>query len=297
MRRSLALALLLLAAAAAPARADETIAQLTEPGGVDAWGGRLVWSEPAGERFRLMTRLGTGPVEAVPVRTRAEPFDVDLGPRTGGGMVAAYSRAGDLYAYDFTARTERKLARQSTSEGEFLPAIWRSRVAFVRAGRLFVQKLAGGKAREVRGGRGSYDEIDLHDRRVAFVRDRSTRGGDRLEYQLLIQRGTAVARLVDRAASGLLSSVAIRKPAFEGGALVYAITRFGAAGNRFYRYDLRTRHTIQALGRRGLLAAAFDAGRFLYLRTSFDEDSSGICRADTDDPSTCTLGLTDPVAF
>lgn len=106
-----------------------------------------------------------------------------------------------------------------------------------------------------------------------------------------------MARLLERAASGLLSSVAIRKPAFEGGALVYAITRFGAAGNRFHRYDLGTRRTRMTLGRRGLLAAAFDAGRILYLQTSFDEDSSGICRADDDDPSTCTLGLTDPVDF
>jgi hypothetical protein len=307
MRRLLVpLALALAAAAAAPAAADEEIATLTDPTAVDAYAGRLVWSEPdaATGRYRLMTRAGSGPVEPVAVPERSEPFDVDLGPDAAGRTVAVYSRCGggcDLYRYDFATGHERRLARPSTAGRESLPALWGGRVAFVRSvrgrDRLYVQGLAGGPAREVRGGRGTYDEIDLRGERVAFVRDRTTRGGDRTEYTLLVGRGGRTARLVDRAASGLLSSVAIRKPRFAGGALVYALVRFGAAGNRFLRYDLATRRTTEALGRHGLLAAAFDRARFLYLRTDFDEDPTVGCRGDAQDPSRCTLALTGPIAF
>src|SRR4051794_14627175 len=112
MRRLLLCALLALCAAA-PARADETIAQVADPTPVDAWGGRLVWSERAAgtERYRLMTRLGDGPAEALPVRAHRGPFIPDLGPGPGGGMLAAYARAGDLYAYDFASGRERRLGR------------------------------------------------------------------------------------------------------------------------------------------------------------------------------------------
>ena len=125
---------------------------------------------------------------------------------------------------------------------------------------------------------------------------RSRQAGDRHEYQLLRGRGGRVARLVDRTASGLLSSVAILKPAFADGALVYAVSRLAAAGNRFLRYDLRTHRTREAISHRGLLAAALDGGRFLYVQTTIEDRSAG-CRATADDPSTCTLARTDPVAF
>ena len=93
--------------------------------------------------------------------------------------MAVYTRCGgscDLYLYDFAKRAERRLNRPSSASDEWLPAIWRNRVAFVRnVGRrdhLYVQSLEGGTAHEIRGGRGFYDEIDLRGRRVAFVRDR-----------------------------------------------------------------------------------------------------------------------------
>jgi hypothetical protein len=161
--------------------------------------------------------------------------------------------------------------------------------------RLYVQPLAGGAAREVRGGRGAYEQIDLRGTRVAFARRRSTRGGDRTEYQLLLGRAGGVARLVDRAASGLLSSVSILKPAFAGGALVYALSRYAAAGNRFLHYDLRSRRTREAVSRRGLIEAAFDGGRFLYLQSSYDRATG--CHVEPDDPARCTLARTDRVAF
>jgi hypothetical protein len=140
----------------------------------------------------------------------------------------------------------------------------------------------------VRGGRGTYRQIDLRGRRVAFARSR--RGGDRTEYQLLVGRGGHVARLVDRAASGLLSSVAILKPRLVGGAVVYALSRYGAAGNRFLRVALPGGRTREAISRQGIVAAAFDAGRFLYMQSSFPPDEG--CG-----DATCTLARSDPVAF
>jgi len=144
-----------------------------------------------------------------------------------------------------------------------------------------------GAFRAVRGGRGAYEQIDLRGGRVAFARSR--RGGDRTEYQLLAGRGGRAARLVDREASGLLSSVAIRKPRLVDGAVVYALSRYGAAGNRFRRVALPGGREREAVSRQGILAAAFDRGRFLYLRSSSPPDEG--C------PESCPLALSDPVAF
>jgi hypothetical protein len=219
--------------------------------------------------------------------------------------VAVYARCSggcDLYLYDFAARTERRLKRPSSARREVLPAIWRNHVAFVRRmpdrDHLYVQSLRGGAPHEIRGGRGSYDEIDLEGVQVAFVRHRITKGGDGRLYQLLEGSvGGPVARQLDRTSSGLLSSAAIRKPRLVGGAVVYAVARFGAAGNRFLRLDLATGRSRSSTGRRGVLDAAFAAGRFLYLQTTFTEDPTAGCRAGAGDPSTCALRLTPPVPF
>lgn len=45
MRRATALALVLLAAMASPAAADGTVGEVSDPTPVDAWAGRLIWSE------------------------------------------------------------------------------------------------------------------------------------------------------------------------------------------------------------------------------------------------------------
>jgi hypothetical protein len=288
MRRLVAFTVLICAAAAAPAAADETLAQLRDGTPVDAYGGRLVWSEriTGKDRFQLMTRTGSGPATTVPVPTAPGPFQVDLGPGPDGSMTAVYPRHGDIYAFDFATGHERRLVHTRTAR-ETLPAIWRSKLAFVRGRKLFV----GG--REVRGGRGAYEQIDLRGGRVAFVRERIARNGDGREVQLLTQKGHRVARLVRRSGSGLLSRVAIRKPALRPGALFYALTRFGAAGNDFFRYDLATRASQQATGRKNLMAAAYDRGRFLYEMAPFEQEACHVA----DEPADCTLALTSPVTF
>src|SRR5919108_6024701 len=89
----LCLALLSVLLFAGPARADVTVATVAKPAPVSFFAGRLVWSafDPATNTYSLMTRV-SDVTSAVPVKPRAVPFDVDLGPDRNGNTVAVYSR-------------------------------------------------------------------------------------------------------------------------------------------------------------------------------------------------------------
>jgi hypothetical protein len=289
MRRA-ALTVLLFALFAAPAGADETIGTVSDPTPVDAWAGRMVWSQrdPATGRFQLMTRT-SGAATVVPVPQRRTPFDVDLGPGPDGSTVAAYSRGGALRAYDFGAGKERRLGIRGR-----LPSVWRAKVAWVKGKRLFVR--SGGASHEVRGGRGAYTAVDLHASRVAFVRVRPK--GEGHEYQMLLARGRGIARLVDRAASGLLSIVEMMRPSFEGRGLYFAVARRFAAGQRFLRYDLGTRELREVVSRPHILGAAFDRGRFFYVQAPSEGSGDEAACVNGDlQPAPCELRLSDPIAF
>jgi hypothetical protein len=291
MRRASALALLLLASAAAPAGADETLGQVADPTPVDAWNARQVWSErdPATRRFRLMTRA-IGAASAVPVPERATPFDVDLGPDASRSTVVAYSRHGELFAFDFASGRERSLGLRGR-----LPSIWRGTVAWVRGGRLFVRPLAGGAAREVRGGRGTYIALDLNGRRLAFVREHPH--GDGREYEMLLRRGRGEARVVDRSASGALSIVEMMRPSIRGGGLYYAVARRLAAGQRFLHYEIASRRLQQVVSHPRILGAAFDRGRFFYVQAPSEGEGDNGCVDSNLSPAPCLLRLSDPVTF
>jgi hypothetical protein len=191
------LLLLLAAAAAAPstaAAAERTIATVETPTRlqpigqttsfpvVDAHDGRVVWSDydAAADVWRLK-EYSDGAERALPVRPRSTPFDVDLGPDGRGGTVAVYSRCRralpddrpapdqtsgraygcDLYAYSFGSERERRLGAASGEGDEAWPAVWGSRIAFVRtypdrAGRrgrtayLYWRPLGRGKTQRLR---------------------------------------------------------------------------------------------------------------------------------------------------
>ena len=142
------------------AQADTIVATVPNPSAVSIYNGRLVWSsfDPARNGFLLMTRVG-GVTTPVPVATRSVPFDVDLGPDRNGETVAVYSRCRrepdfttavgnaiinqfpdwrsgrgcDLYKFDFDSGRETGVrAVSSKSASEFLPSIWRARIAFAR---------------------------------------------------------------------------------------------------------------------------------------------------------------------
>lgn len=139
--------------ASAQQTADQTLATLTRPSPVSAYGGVLAWSDynAAIGRYRLITQ--TGPeVAAVPVATRTVPFDVDVGPDASGRPVLLYSRCAheppgfssftglpawrfgsrcDIYEYQPFAKKERRLNHVSSRHrSETLPSIWKDRIAF-----------------------------------------------------------------------------------------------------------------------------------------------------------------------
>jgi hypothetical protein len=186
----------LLVALAGSAEASPPVAQLTDRTPIAAYGDHLVWSQrdaKTGE-FQLIDEVA-GSTHILPVRERAVPFDVDLGPDARGTPVAVYSRcrrelwesrdansgliaygaptarnAGcDLYRLDLTSGRERPLARLNRAgSSETLPTIWGNTIAFVRvyshrprvAGALahLLYTRGAGRIHEIRGGtRGIYD--------------------------------------------------------------------------------------------------------------------------------------------
>lgn len=163
MRRASLLTLVLAASAlpAAPSQADETIASLTRPTSVSALDGRVVWSEyDAAQRMYFLTQHMNGVTARLPIRSRAVPFDVDLGPDAEGRTVATYSRCRheppardrrtgnaiarqmfqwsrargcDIYMFAFETGAEVRVRYVSTrGASEFLPSVWTDRIAFAR---------------------------------------------------------------------------------------------------------------------------------------------------------------------
>ncbi len=148
--------------------------------GVSAYGGFLAFSayDARTRRFRLMIRRPGARAEPLPVPARRVAFDVDLGPSSRGGVAAVYSRCRserarrgcDVFRFEIDrGRRERRLRSVSTRRGsERLPSLWRSRIAFVRDGRVHV-----GARRVAVGGRRP-NGLDLRGRALAVT---SSRGG------------------------------------------------------------------------------------------------------------------------
>ena len=144
----------------AAAMADETLALVTRPTPVGAFAGHVVWSkyDPVANAYFLTQRF-QGATARLPVKPRAVPFDVDVGRNAGNDAVAAYSRCSrepgpreratgnalarlpqwatgrgcDLYVLNLRTNVETR-ARGASSAGasEFLPSVWRDRIAFAR---------------------------------------------------------------------------------------------------------------------------------------------------------------------
>lgn len=135
-------------------RAESVIAVEARPTGVVASGSVVTWSswQPRRGAFVLKALVG-GRVSTLPVPPRAVPFDVDLGPDRRGRLVAVYSRCERetsvtqsfttpnyaaarscrLFQYEFAGRREQRIAKTHVpGASEFLPTIWRSRLAWAR---------------------------------------------------------------------------------------------------------------------------------------------------------------------
>src|SRR3954447_15928410 len=161
-RRSVQLVVLTLAAAAAaagsaPAQTDvpAAVSPVAAPPPIASYRGHLVFSRRTADgRFELVQRTGAGPVVPVGVPPRSVPFDVDVGPTSGGRVLAVYTRCAtepranggdpqlteyqtgrgcDVYKVDLQAGRESRYSTVNASDGtELWPTYWKGRIAFAR---------------------------------------------------------------------------------------------------------------------------------------------------------------------
>lgn len=254
-----------------------TLATVPAPTPVSAYGGVVAWStlDPATGRYAL-TAAVDGVITRLPVKTRTVPFDVDLGRAASGGVVAAYSRCrvepgrqqlGNaliahpdwstgrgcrLYRYSFTGGREVRLRRSGTAS-EFLPSIWRDRIAFatVRRGghpRLWLRDLdAGIRARALPpGARSTYTvciggnchrkrlvrepgptALDLRGNRLAMTWDSGADGPTSSLYVETIGRRSVDRRRLLAVVSGNLVGQELLGPALDPGGVVWTWARYG----------------------------------------------------------------------
>jgi hypothetical protein len=207
--RHLAIALVTgmsLGAPAISAADNRVIATLPAPTPVDAYAGRVVWSKPSPQGYRLVSYF-RGKATTLPVAPRSSPFDADLGPGPNGSPVAVYSRCGvtrcSLYRFDLSRMRERHVSRPNGKFDETSPTIWRKRIALVRTfglGRkaVYWRPLHGSGALHRLPAGPSYlpvvRDLDMRDRRIALlyggewgggqVRLASIGGGSRLLAQV-----------------------------------------------------------------------------------------------------------------
>lgn len=288
---------------ALPAQASgDVIATVAAPSPLSAYGGRLVWSEPDGHgAFRLMT-WQAGTAAAVPIASRSEPFDADLGPGPDGRTVAVYSRCARpgscrLYSFDFSTGAERRIAGVSARDAsETLPSIWRTRLAFVRdrgdrvgPPGLYVRK-GGGAPRRVRGGPkqrcvrrppfcpdpqgrdATPTAIDLYGTRLGFIW--SYRGpGEGPDHLVLIDTLGGSQRTIEHTGGGGITAIEPLGVAFEAGRVYWARRCFGdpqGCPGRYglFRQRLSTGKTERAPGDRNTLAHARADGFAYVLRAT-----------------------------
>ncbi len=290
---------LTLALAASPASAEERLAVEAAPFTADAYGDVIAWSasDALAKTYRLRLLHGGQPV-APAVPPSFNGFDLDVGPGPDGAPLVVYARGGDLFQYDPATGREQPLAEVNTPAVERSPSIHRSALAFVR---------------RVHGKPVVYLRRDGNTRRQPRPRFKRALGVDGLE---LSARGLFVTYRTDivptcctratlyRVVGGRLRHVfavgsgganfgRIVSPTVFGRNVYFGRTNEGSGqGNRFFRYDLRSRRLFSARGTSRAVSLTWRGDRFLMSR-----DADG-CQGDpaAGTPS-CELVLTDPVRF
>jgi hypothetical protein len=323
------------AVAAAPAVAQSDlpgpVAPVADGTPIAAYGGHLVFSRADGHgRFQLVQRVGDGPVTALPVPSRAVPFDVDVGPTAGGRILAVYSRCTtepqgelwgipayeqargcDIYEVDLAGGPEQRLrAVNATDAAETWPTYWKGRLAFARtydakpaepvvyvktlASRRPSQRLPGGtlgRTRSVATG------LELYGTRLAFSW-RIQGNAEGPTYQLRLDTIGGGHRVMDRANNGGLTAIVLGWPSFEEGRLYWARACFGDPGGCPGRERLSSSTYTGTITELEATAPKFvlsheRAGRATTLLT----DASGVADCKGDPPTasgTCSITTSRP---
>lgn len=293
----------MLLGAAGPAGAEDTvIATLPPKTPIDALGGHVLWSVPDDANGWQLIDYTNGVQHRLPVAPSPTPFDVDLGRDREGGLVAVYSRcreplsgdnggnfarrACDVFRYDFTTARERKIDAVNSRYDEYEPALWGSRIAFLRAypprsGRrwvleqMYVRILRpGGRSRRLRSGSGSPWDLDLRSRRttVRSVFDYS----ETVRLAIAGRRSRALLSTPGSGAAAQLYSTL--HPTFADADTVYwGLSSEDPNWGEVWRRDVRTRRTEHATMRIDtpfvLFAQDGDVSYYAVDRDVFDETS------------------------
>lgn len=308
------------AMAAAAAQAETVLAREWAPSKVSHFGGMTAWSrlDPRTGLYRLVVHDGQRE-HVPPIEPRAVPFDIDLGRDRGGDVVAAYSRCEreprvdegaprlpvwatgegcDLFLYSpegGSARVETRIAGPSTDESsEFLPSIWRGRVAFARVyesreGRrgtlpyLYVRGREGSTSsqRQPGGARGQSGlpgptALDLYGRRLGFAWiHRREEGIDRSEIRLdTLGAGHRVVSWVNDLAG---TDVAQLTPSMDRGDIFWGTDCQGALCGHEPRSAFVSRAPVESEARRARIA--FLDGRLRLASVSRDEGVAALVQA------------------
>jgi hypothetical protein len=248
---------------AAQAPAPAPIDAIAVPTPIAAYGGLLVWSAPDGHgRYALMERDAAGTIRTLPVASRGVPFDVDLGPTTGGTIYAVYSRCRtepvwsgdqmppyeqgkgcDVYKLDLTTLAEQRYTKVNASDGsEYWPSYWKGVVAFARAYEsdpskpyIYTKTIASSapSARQPGGSRGSGRstplQLELYGTHLAFGW-RYQGHEEAPAYDLRIDTIGGDHTRLDETPGGGLSSTVLGWPSFENGRVYWLRSCVGDPG-------------------------------------------------------------------
>jgi hypothetical protein len=293
--------LLALAVGAAPAGAAERLAVESAPFHADAYGAVVAWSayDAVTGRYGLRLLRDGAPVDPA-VAPSAAPLDLDVGPGPDGAPLVVYSRGGDLFQYDPAAGTEQPLAEVNTAAPERRPSLHRAALGFVRRvhGRPAVYLRRDGSTRRQPRPRFrrelAVEDVELSSRGL-FVVYRTDIVPTCCTKATLFRITGGRLRHVFTAPSGGQNLGRLVSTSVAGRNLYFGRTNQSSGqGNRFFRYDLRSRRLFSARGTRLARSLTWRGDRFLMSR------SSPGCEAPDPQPSTtlaCELLLTDPVRF
>jgi hypothetical protein len=297
LRTAALIAGLALALAAAPAGAAERLALETAPFTADAHGDVVAWSsyDAAAGNYRLRLLRRGAPVEPAVAPSR-EDLQVDVGPGPDGAPLVVYARNGDLFQYDPAAAAEQPLAEVNTAGDERHPSIHRRALAFARSNRVYLRR--NGDTRRQRRPR-FRDVIEVEDvelsARGLFAVFRTDIVPTCCSKATLLRIDGGRLRHLFTVPSGGANLGRIVSPSLAGRHLYFGRTNTGSGqGNRFFRYDLRSRRLSSARGTRLARSLTWRGDRFLMSR-----ESAG-CQGPPDEPAltrACELLVTDPVRF
>ena len=289
------LALIALLIAAAPAAAEERLASEARPFVADAFGDVVAWSAYDAEArvYRLRVLHG-GAITTPDVDASPADLQLDVGPGPDGAPLVVYSRRGDIFQYDPATGLEQPLAEVNTPGTELHPSLHRNALGFVRrvSGKPVLYLRSGGDTKRQPRPRFkrtlAIEDVELSGRGLFVVYRTDIPQGSCCSSATLYRVQGKKLRHVFVVGSGGANFGQLVTPSVSGRSIYFARTNQGSGtGNRFFRYDLRTKRLFAARGTSRARSVTWLGDRFLLSRETFP--GGGVEAGE--------LVLTDPIRF